>query len=447
MKNLQVVLDSDLCVGCGACTAAEPGLKLHLHPEKLMYEPDGPGGERAASVCPAIQVDFAGLQQRLFPGKDPTSVGVVEGVYLAQSLNLGRNLRASSGGLIKELLLYYLSRDDVDGAIVLGHRGGLDYEPRLIRTAAEVDALPGSVYHSLSFEKAIRLLEENEGRFVVVAIPCQLEGLYQYVYKYRPELKERIFATIGLICGWTYSHHALRAISEFSRTNYDDLKDVTYRGGGPVGPLRLITSDVEKRVHRRINFGYQVAFDRSFNIPRCHLCIDHTNFLADIVVGDAWLPSTVGTKSGVSIVVCRRQETVEHLQELRNRQRIRLVEVGVDDVVESQSRRVAFGDFSYAYADYQRAQGRHVPDMVGPNRAAAKLRPESEVATFHRTNERKLRLQRARRYRALWRRKLTVEFWGYSYRYIRWFSIRVLKVKSLLGLRKEVPREKLQDFV
>ena len=53
-------------------------------------------------------------------------------------------------------------------------------------------------------------------------------------------------------------------------------------------------------VSRRVDFGYQVAFDRLFNTPRCHLCVNHSNFLADIVVGDAWLPSTVFTKTGVS---------------------------------------------------------------------------------------------------------------------------------------------------
>ena len=32
---------------------------------------------------------------------------------------------------------------------------------------------------------------------------------------HEPHLKDRIATTIGLLCGWQYSHHAIRAISEF----------------------------------------------------------------------------------------------------------------------------------------------------------------------------------------------------------------------------------------
>jgi coenzyme F420-reducing hydrogenase beta subunit len=41
---------------------------------------------------------------------------VIEQVLLAQSTDRERNVAASSGGVIKELLREYLARDEVDGA-------------------------------------------------------------------------------------------------------------------------------------------------------------------------------------------------------------------------------------------------------------------------------------------------------------------------------------------
>ncbi len=445
--DLTGVLDSGMCTGCGACVAACPSLKLRLHPEKQMYEPDGVGDERAATVCPGVGVDFSWLHGLLFPEQKISSLGAVEAVYLAQSVDRERNLRASSGGVIKELMQALLGQPDVDGVIALQHRSGLVYEPDLVTKPESIDELPGSIYHSVDFSGALRLLREREGRFVLAAIPCQLEGLYQYILRYEPHLCDRIHTTIGLICGWTYTHHSLAAICRFSHVDFGRLSDVAYRGGGPVGSLRLVTPEGETRVNRRVHFRYQVAFDRSFNLPRCHLCVNHTNYLADIVVGDAWLPSTVRTKTGISLVLCRRPETRALVERLAAEGRLRTLEVSTEEIIESQTRRVVFGDFAYAYAKFRKEAGLFTPEMEGPNRANASLCPPSEVSRFHEATTRKVALQRARRYGELWIRKASVEAGPLAYRYLRWFAVRVLRVKSLLGRRQEVPSEDMARFV
>jgi len=73
--NLRGVLDNDLCIACGACVAADPSLELKLHPDKLIFEPTGVGNQRAADVCPAVQVDFPRLQGLLFPGSEQGPTG------------------------------------------------------------------------------------------------------------------------------------------------------------------------------------------------------------------------------------------------------------------------------------------------------------------------------------------------------------------------------------
>jgi len=84
--------------------------------------------------------------------------------------------------------------------------------------------------------------------------------------------------------------------------------------------------------------------------------------------------------------------------------------------------------------------------MVGPNRAAARLWPERAVRKFHRASRIKIGLQQQERYRYLYWRKLTLEIGPFLYRYLRWFFVRIVKIKSLLGMRKEVSGEKLAGF-
>ncbi|MBT5873509.1 MAG: hypothetical protein HOH43_08830 [Candidatus Latescibacteria bacterium] len=444
--DLSDVITNGMCVACGACEAVDPQINLHLDTEKQMYLPDNAGTSEAASVCPAIHVEYPELHRLLFPQANVTEHGVVESVFLAQSSDKQRNLRASSGGIIKELMRAYLAEPEVDGVICLGPGNGLEFEPIIVRALDQIDDLPGSIYHNVPLGGSLRLLRENEGRFVLTAIPCQLEGIYTYIFKHAPELRQRIHATIGLVCGWNYSHHALRAICEYKGIDYEAIEDISYRGNGPVGKLRITAHGKTTEIDRRLDLSYQVAFDRTFNIPRCHLCVNHTNFLADVVVGDAWLPSTVRTRTGVSLVICRTSESEKLLEELVEKSVATLVTGGLDDITESQGRSLTFGDFSYGYADYLEEKGQFTPKMRGPNREAAQIASQSAIAKIALAFRHKQNMQSQRRYRAIWWRKLTIELGSLLYRYASWFFTRILKARSLTGQRKEISAKRMAVF-
>jgi coenzyme F420-reducing hydrogenase beta subunit len=444
--DLSGVLDQDLCIACGACVQVDDSLELRLHPDKQIFEPIHASNADAASVCPAVQVDFERLHAEVFPGAEVGPYGVVESVWLAQSRDLDRNMKASSGGMIKEMLLALLARDDCAGVLALDRGEGLQYRPRIITDPDEIDRMPGSIYHNLPKDDVIPLLRAAPGKVVMVGIPCEFEGTFQYISKFEPELRDKIHTTIGLLCGWQYNYHALRAICEYKGIDYDALTDVTYRGGGPVGKLQLHTDQETHTVGRRVDYSYQVAFDRTFNTARCHLCINHANFLADIVVGDAWLPSTVSTRTGISLVIMRTAAGEQLLRHLAEEDRLVATEVTTAEIEESQTHRIAMGDFAYAYAEFLDELGLHRPDMVGPNRVETRPVSREEVASFHAELRTKTALQRARRYGYLRLRKGTKEFKRYSWRYLRWFGVRILKLKSLTGQREEVSSAQLRDF-
>jgi coenzyme F420-reducing hydrogenase beta subunit len=445
--DLSLVIENDLCIACGACVLADPSIELRLDPRKQIFEPSHPGNAAAAAVCPSIKVDFDDLQARLFPGSPVAEYGVVHSVMLAQSTDLDRNLKASSGGMIKELVAHLLAQDDVDGAIVLQHVDGLDFRPGLITEVAQVDTLPGSIYHNLPKERVLQLLRENEGRYVLVSIPCELEGIYNYVFTHEPELRERIHTTIGVLCGWQYSWHSIRAICQYKGVDPDRIVDVSYRGDGPIGKLRITTDDGRTmETSRRLDFGYQVAFDRTFNTPRCHLCINHANFLADIVVGDAWLASTLSTKTGISLVINRREESDALVRTLADQGRVVLSEVSVNEIRESQKPSIAFGNTAYAYAELLDDLGRFRPAIDGPNPALDEIVDRREVASFHAELQRKLELQRERRYRFLFWRKATKELRSYVARYTNWFKHRVLRAGRDRDAVDEAPRPSTAQF-
>ena len=441
--DLGPVIEHGWCIGCGVCTVADSSIELELDPVRQMFVPNAVGDGRVASVCPAVRVDFDSLQRELFPDSEITEFGVVESVWLAQSTDTERNANASSGGIIKELLRSLLSDDAVDGVIALQHTEGMEFEPTMLREPHEVDALPGSIYHNINQQRALELLRSEPGTYVLVGIPCHLEGIYQYIFEYEPDLLDRIHTTIGLICGWQYNRHAVLAMCEFLGINPDTIDDIAYRGGGPVGKLRITTSDGEEHsASRRVDFSYQVAFDRHFNLPRCHVCVN----LADIVVGDAWLPSTLFTKTGVSLVVARSDGASGLLDDLVSDGRIVTSEVSTEEIRESQTDRIVFGDMAYSYSDYLDHLGIQRPLMDGPNKVRTTPVPLPRVEHFHSEHLKKAALQNDGRYQRLRLRKATVEAPAFAQRYIRWFLVRVVRIKSLTGKRKEVSHSQLDGF-
>ncbi|MEI6299584.1 MAG: Coenzyme F420 hydrogenase/dehydrogenase, beta subunit C-terminal domain [Actinomycetota bacterium] len=445
--DLSGVIASGMCIGCGACEMADSSVRVSLNPKKLIFEPETPGSQAAADVCPAVAVDYEGLQKYLFPDSAIGAYGVVRSVHLSQSTNSARNIAASSGGLIKEVLRNVLSSGDIDGVIALDHVTGIDFAARLVTTPEDVDTLPGSIYHNLKQTPALQILRDTPGRFALVAIPCQLEGMYSWIRAQAPELRDKIVLTVGLLCGWQYSHHSINAMGEYLGYDPANISDISYRGGGPVGKLTVTTTDGEVyTASRRVDFGYQVAFDRHFNTNRCHVCINHSNFLADLVVGDAWLPSTVFTKTGVSLVVCRTEFAESVLRRLVDNGSCVSIEVGEDEIRESQTDRVIFGEFAYAYAAFLQNLGLHTPRLIGPNHGFGTVKHERHVALFHRELVRKQTLMAAKRYRYMKWRKGTRELRGYIMRYVRWFLVRILRVKSLSGQRKEISKDRFSGF-
>jgi len=445
--DLSGVIASGMCIGCGACEMADSSVRVSLNPKKLIFEPETPGSQAAADVCPAVAVDYEGLQKYLFPDSAIGAYGVVRSVHLSQSTNSARNIAASSGGLIKEVLRNVLSSGDIDGVIALDHVTGIDFAARLVTTPEDVDTLPGSIYHNLKQTPALQILRDTPGRFALVAIPCQLEGMYSWIRAQAPELRDKIVLTVGLLCGWQYSHHSINAMGKYLGYDPANISDISYRGGGPVGKLTVTTTDGEVyTASRRVDFGYQVAFDRHFNTNRCHVCINHSNFLADLVVGDAWLPSTVFTKTGVSLVVCRTEFAESVLRRLVDNGSCVSIEVGEDEIRESQTDRVIFGEFAYAYAAFLQNLGLHTPRLIGPNHGFGTVKHERHVALFHRELVRKQTLMAAKRYRYMKWRKGTRELRGYIMRYVRWFLVRILRVKSLSGQRKEISKDRFSGF-
>lgn len=354
------VIADDLCIACGACVAICP--RANLRPafhegrgaeEVEIIAPDRCQGcpQPCDSVCPSIEVDFARNRAAVqgpdaAPGGPPARDGWLESIHLGWSPEFRDDGVSSSGGIIRAFVAQALG-SGTPVVCLAAEPAGAAFRPRLLSAPGQLGDVPGSIYHSTSFAGAIELIRAAPAPVLLVAIPCQLQGILNYIDRQDGALAGRIRLICGIICGWMYSFHALRAFARFRGIAGAQPARTTYRGGDRVGRLRIPTEAGARSFARR-DFGswreaidYRSSFSTDYNRLRCRLCEDHLNLGADVVVGDAWLARNGARKA--SIIGCRTPRGQRALAALAGAGLLQLEPASFADLVESQSWNLAFG--------------------------------------------------------------------------------------------------------
>lgn len=390
--GIQLITDNELCVSCGVCVHACPKLTIRMEESPKSGMVEAVIGDPAAcvgcdapclDVCPSYEEDFIQLANWTDPSQ---RIGPWHKLYTCKSTSDEIRRRSSSGGIIRELCREALASQEVDGIITLSHEENLEYTPTLFR---DVDTLlaeaPGSIYHAINFERALTILREEAGRFLLICTPCQLTAIRKWEQRCPEQRKGHITRTIGLMCGWLYNRKSIEHFGRYMGIAREDIRNATYRGGDAIGSFTLTTDEGQRGWFRRPNYGshdfaapYRVAFGRKYSCQRCLLCVEHLNYLADIVVGDAWLPRFEEDPLGVSIVVVRKAGAEAHLETLAAAGRIELSPATEDDVIASQGNFFAFGDEAQRIAHRLRREDEHfVPTFTVQNPIEAEPTAES----------------------------------------------------------------------
>ena len=321
-------LFSDKCISCGIC----------------------------GKVCPGYKVDFESLNMEAF-GKLPSdwSTGNCLNYHVGHSNDQNLRYNSASGGLASQILIYALEQGLIDGALVtrMSQVHPLESETFIARSREEIVAASKSKYCPVAANYALKDILHEKGRFAVVGLPCHIHGVRKAEQLY-PELRKKIVLHLGLMCSHMVSFAGTEFVVGKLNINKDHVTDIAYRGSGWPGAMKVTSKEGSASIPLVGSWrSYWPVFSSFLFTPmRCTMCPDQLAELADISLGDAWLPEFRGDKVGESILVTRTQFAERLLSNLQSDGSISLSPVSLEKVKRSQAVNLRFkkDDFSTRFA-------------------------------------------------------------------------------------------------
>lgn len=302
---------SYLCTRCGTCVAACSQGIIKVSEEGFPYIDNVDSCIDCGvcrKVCPGIEVDFKEIGKEIFRQSlyNPY-IGNYKHIYVGHVIDENIRKNASSRGIVTSLLISALEHRMIDAAIVVKMNQDQPLLPEVVvaDTVEKIKESMESKYQPVPLNVLLRKVEKYE-KLAVVGTPCPIQGLRKYE-ELNSKLKKTIKYHIGLFSGFNMERDATLFLLQKLKIDMQEIKSIEYRGKGWPGGFAVTLTDgsvryVTKEEYSLLNLLF---------LPKIGLyCIDYTNELADISIGDAWFMEKEG-EMGWSLVLTRTEKGEE----------------------------------------------------------------------------------------------------------------------------------------
>jgi len=337
MNNVSIVVEQNLCMGCGTCKSICQLNAIKMVRSladyiisKINFDLCTDCGQ-CLKVCPGIGLPKSVIEKfkDIFRGNNISA-------YIGRATDNELWQNGQSGGVVSALLLFLIENKIIDSAIV----NSFDIENKrpYVRKAynkKEIIESQGSYYtqtpvNEISIEKAY-----CEEKYAAVVLGCQAQGIYSakelFIKSKYPEY------LIGLICSGTQSGLIIDDL--INKSGIKNPKDINYfrfknkRYYKWPGNVLLKSSNQEFIIDSK----ERLALKDIYGVYRCQCCFDQMNIFSDIVVGDPWKINAENLEKGLSIFIARTQKGKELIEQAKSEKYIYCNEIAIEEIYKGQT--------------------------------------------------------------------------------------------------------------
>lgn len=366
--TIQLISTSGLCTGCGTCYGICPHNAIHydlnsktgLYVFNVLFDRCKSCG-LCLNSCPGIGVNMCQMNLRLFQEIPAIPLlGYAKKCFSGFATDKDLRYRATSGGVTTALMKFALQSGFVDGAIVTGYneRNPLQSKAYIARSAQELENAIGSKYCPSATNIVLKDIIRGGGKFILVGLPCHIHGLRKS-QMILPKLNKAVVLQIALFCGMNFSYRHLNWLLRHLGVERADVSRINYRGSGYPGEMRI-----DCKGNKSIVSPLHQYYVNAFKATRCTLCPDTFGELADISIGDAWLPEYRDDKLGRNIVVGRSRAGLDFLENAQCEKAVCFDAISPEKVLESNHEIATFKDDCSSRVALLRMLGKRTPSYV-----------------------------------------------------------------------------------
>ncbi len=357
------VIKGGYCVGCGAC-ASLSGSPIKMALNKFsMFEAkiednipllDKELDSQILAVCPFSDTseNEDEISGNLY-GKTANynqKIGYYLSLYGGYVQSGGYRNNGSSGGMGTWIASKLFKENYIDAVIHIHSRKPTQGDKRLFhynvsRTLQEISLSSKSRYYPIELSEVIHYIKNNEGRYVIVGVPCFIKAIRHLSLK-DEVIGDRIKYCIGLVCGHLKSTGFAEmlawqnGIKPTQVTAFDFRKKLEGFGANRYG-VEVSSQEGDrnlKTVSPPVNELYGTDWGLGlFKYKACDFCDDVVAETADVTIGDAWLPQYVKDSQGTNILIIRNLELEKIIKRSCTEGELHLDPLTAKEVITSQS--------------------------------------------------------------------------------------------------------------
>lgn len=344
--NINAV-DNHLCLGCGICEDVCPKKCISIKEKHGENRPEindskciGEKCGRCLKVCPGIGTNIRKTATELFGNdniQDDKYIGLYVALHTGYSTDNDIRFHSASGGMVSQFLIYLLEKHIIDGAVVTGFANdNITPHSFIARSKEDVIAAKSSKYCPVSLNGIGNEITQLEGRFVIVGLPCHIQGFRKRAAVDR-KFREKVVGMFSIYCSSNRTFNARDYIFRKLRVRPHEISYFAFRDNGCLGNLVVARKEVAGREYISIPFiSYYGALRSFFKPHRCLTCIDHYGALADVCFGDIYIKPYSEDKVGVSSWIVRKNDWEKLFQDAAKEGYIKMENLDADTLNKSQ---------------------------------------------------------------------------------------------------------------
>jgi len=283
------VISAGLCTSCGTCVSICPVscIKMTENYVPMLFKECNDCGQ-CVKFCPVIDCDLNKLQKTVFHNAQCNPlIGTYRNLYFGRAIDQKLRLRSSGGGIASALIISALERKLADKAVVVRMDNERIGRTKVLVAKSRDDVLRAaeSKYVSAPVNLILKEISSIGGAYCFVGLPCHVHALRKLQADGMSVYSQRVKIVIGLFCGSALSDNFLDFIFSMLNAKRDWVREISFRHRRNLSTssLRIETVDGKELLLDREDYSFLFYL---FAKQCCLYCVDHTNELADISIGD-----------------------------------------------------------------------------------------------------------------------------------------------------------------